>query len=306
MFDDKESKYQALASWLMYRLESWRNHRDTNYYPKWDEYYRLWRGVWAVEDRMRSSEKSRIISPALQQAVEASVAELEEATFGRGKWFDIQDDYLDQQPQDAEYVRNLLQEDLEKMGCKDAIAEVFLNGALYGTGIAKIVVEQNSEMMPVEQPVEGTMAMERTLAEVNSIDVKIEPISPKEFICDPSANNIQDALGVAHEVIKPRYHVVEGIRSGIYRDVPLDGNYEAQDFGYDYETKQADESDSVKITEYWGRVPKRFLKASKNQDDFEYDANDEMVEAVVTIVNDSYILRAEENAFMMKDRPFVA
>jgi len=306
MFDDKESKYQALASWLMYRLESWRNHRDTNYYPKWDEYYRLWRGVWAVEDRVRSSEKSRIISPALQQAVEASVAELEEATFGRGKWFDIQDDYLDQQPQDAEYVRNLLQEDLEKTGCKDAIAEVFLNGALYGTGIAKIVVEQNAEMMPVEQPVEGTMAMERTLAEVNSIDVKIEPISPKEFICDPSANNINDALGVAHEVIKPRYHVVEGIRSGIYRDVPLDGNYEAQDFGYDYETKQADESDSVKITEYWGRVPKRFLKASKNQDDFEYDANDEMVEAVVTIVNDSYILRAEENAFMMKDRPFVA
>jgi hypothetical protein len=40
---------------------------------------------------------------------------------------------------------------------------------------------------------------------------------------DPSANTINEALGVAHEVIKPRYHVVEGILSGIYRDVPLDG-----------------------------------------------------------------------------------
>ena len=140
MFENKETKYQALAGWLNYRLESWRNHRDQNYVTKWDEYYRLWRGIWLQEDRTRSSEKSRIISPALQQAVESSVAELEEATFGRGKWFDIQDDMLDDNPQDAEYVRNLLQEDLEKTGVKDAICEVFINSAIYGTGIGNIVV----------------------------------------------------------------------------------------------------------------------------------------------------------------------
>ena len=109
MFENKETKYQALAGWLNHRLESWRTHRDTNYVQKWDEYYRLWRGIWLQEDRTRTSEKSRIIAPALQQAVESSVAELEEATFGRGKWFDIQDDMLDQDPSDAEYVRNLLQ-----------------------------------------------------------------------------------------------------------------------------------------------------------------------------------------------------
>ena len=39
-----------------------------------------------------NSERSRIISPALQQAVESSVAEIEEATFGRGNFFDIRDD----------------------------------------------------------------------------------------------------------------------------------------------------------------------------------------------------------------------
>ena len=47
------------------------------------------------EDKTRDSERSRIISPALQQAVESSVAEVEEATFGRGKWFDISDDVND-------------------------------------------------------------------------------------------------------------------------------------------------------------------------------------------------------------------
>ena len=306
MFENKETKYQALAGWLNHRLESWRTHRDTNYVQKWDEYYRLWRGIWLQEDRTRSSEKSRIIAPALQQAVESSVAELEEATFGRGKWFDIQDDMLDQNPQDAEYVRNLLQEDLEKTGCKDAICEVFLNSAIYGTGIGKIVVEQSIERTPAEVPVEGTTTTTRQLVEYPSIDVRVEPISPKEFLMDPSANTINEALGVAHEVIKPRYHVVEGILSGIYRDVPLDGSYDTVSFGYDPEMKQADESDSVKITEYWGKVPKRFLKPSKDKDDFEYSKKDELVEAVVTICNDEHILRVEQNLFIMEDRPFVS
>ncbi len=306
MFENKETKYQALAGWLNHRLETWRTHRDTNYVQKWDEYYRLWRGIWLQEDRTRSSEKSRIIAPALQQAVESSVAELEEATFGRGKWFDIQDDMLDQDPRDAEYVRNLLQEDLEKTGCKDAICEVFLNSAIYGTGIGKIVVEQSIERTPAEVPVEGTTTTTRQLVEYPSIDVRVEPISPKEFIMDPSANTIDEALGVAHEVIKPRYHVVEGILSGIYRDVPLDGSYDTVSFGYDPEMKQADESDSVKITEYWGLVPKRFLKPSKDKDDFEYSKKDELVEAVVTICNDEHILRVEQNLFIMEDRPFVS
>ena len=37
---------------------------------------------WSEEDKANQSE--RTISPALQQAVESSVAEIEEATFGRG------------------------------------------------------------------------------------------------------------------------------------------------------------------------------------------------------------------------------
>jgi len=306
MLDKKEQQYQALASWLNYRLESWRTHREINYTAKWDEYYRLWRGIWESSDRTRTAERSRIIAPALQQAIESSVAELEEATFGRGKWFDIQDDMLDQDNSEAEYIRNLLQEDLEKTGVKDALAEVFLNGAIYGTGVAKIVVNQTVERAPSEEPVEGSMTGMRGITEYASIDVKIEPISPKEFLIDPAAKSINDALGVAHEVIKPRYHVVQGIASGVYRDVPLDGDYDTVKMGFDSETRQADESDSVKITEYWGLVPKRFLKAKADKDDFEYTKKDELVEAVVTICNDEYILRVEENAFMMVDRPFIS
>jgi hypothetical protein len=303
---EAEDKYKGLAGWLGTRLDEWRDHRDSNYLDKWDEYYRLWRGIWQSGDKTRQSEKSRLISPALQQAVESSVAEIEEATFGRGKWFDIKDDMLDENPQDAEYVRNLLQEDLEGTGAKDALCEVFLNGAVYGTGIGKISVEENTWKRPAEVPVEGTMATQRTLKEETVIDVKIDAISPKEFLIDPSATSIQEALGVAHEVIKPRHSIIDGIENGIYRDIAIEGSYNMERLkGFDPESSRADASDQIKITEYWGKVPVRFLEENESMDDFEYN-EDELVEAVVTIANDSHILRAEANPFMMEDRPFVS
>ena len=91
---------QDLEGWVIDKCDGWRDHYETNYADRFDEYYRLWRGQWSPEDQTRKSERSKIISPALQQAVESSVAELEEATFGRGAWFDIRDDIRDQNPED--------------------------------------------------------------------------------------------------------------------------------------------------------------------------------------------------------------
>lgn len=302
---ESDDEYQALSSWLSGRLTDWRNHRDNNHLKKWDEYYRLWRGQWTTEDQTRQSEKSKIITPALQQAVESSVAELEEATFGRGKWFDIKDDELDQDKSDVEYVRKILQEDLEETGAKDAICEVFLNGAVYGTGIAKIITEENVKRRPVETPVEGTLTTARQIEEYISVDVKLEAISPKEFIIDPSAVSINEALGVAHEVLKPRYIISEGMDLGIYRKLEIGPSSDAVQLGYDPEYIQNDASDQIKITEYWGKVPRKFLNAKESEDNFDYD-EDELVEAVITLANDEHVLRAEENPFMMEDRPFIS
>ena len=265
----------------------------------------MWRGIWTPEDKNRESEKSRLISPALQQAVESSVAEIEEATFGRGKWFDVKDDLLDNDKQDVERIRNLLQEDLEGAGVKDALCEVFLNGAIYGTGIGKIITEEKIERRPAEVPVEGTLTTVRQLEEYTSVEVSVEAISPKEFLIDPSAESIDEALGVAHEVYKPRYLVSEGMAKGVYRTIDIEGDVDVVHVGFDPEYTNRDASDQIKITEYWGKIPAKFLNKKETEDDFEYDS-DELVEAVVTIANDQYILRAEENPFMMEDRPFIS
>ena len=303
---DYSGPYQQLQEWVLDRVDQWEEHRNSNYQSKWDEYYRIWRGIWTNDDRTRQSEKSRLISPATQQAIEATVAELEEATFGGHRWFDVADDILDRNPQDIEYVRNLLHEDLTKDGVKDAVAECLLNGAIYGTGIGKVLVQDKIEIVPSEQPVPGTLTTMTETREVPYVCVKVESVSPKQFVIDPTATTINEALGVAQVVVKPRYIITKGMKDGIYNDMPL-GNFDKADFGFDDEFSNVNnEDDKVKIVEYWGLVPKRFLKKNASSiDNFNYE-DDELVEAVVTIANDSCVLRAAENPYMMHDRPFIA
>ena len=65
-----------LCSWVMEKVDRWKDQRDTAWQALWSEYYRLWRGRWIKEDQTRNSERSRIVTPALAQALEMTVAEL--------------------------------------------------------------------------------------------------------------------------------------------------------------------------------------------------------------------------------------
>ena len=147
MLEDKENfaTEQHLENWVIQKCDDWRDHFSANYQQNFDEYYRLWRGIWSAEDQTRRSERSKIISPALQQAVESSVAELEEATFGRGQFFDIKDDVRDQNPQDVAALRSYLEEDFAKNKIRKGVAECLINAAVFGTGIAEIVLEEEKE-----------------------------------------------------------------------------------------------------------------------------------------------------------------
>ena len=309
--DTKDIAYSdpkaSLAAWIMDRIEDWEDHRNTNYMEKWDEYYRIWRGVWSYEDKTRDSEKSRLISPATQQAIEATVAELEEAIFGKEQWFDVRDDVGDQNPVDIAIIRRNLQEDLNLYKVKDGIVEALLNGAIYGTGIAKVNVTEETTRVPMESPIPDTLTTDTVVNEKEIIKVKIESLTPKEFVIDPCATTIEEALGVAQIVTKPKYEIIEAIKSGIYEDRPI-GSYEHMDFGYEDEMGY-DNSDAhkVKIVEYWGRVPVKYLEEKDEglADEFDYD-EDELVEAVVVIANDHAVLKATRNPYLMGDRPFVA
>ena len=291
---------QSVEDWVMDKCESWRNHFENNYENKFDEYYRLWRGIFSAEDRTRDSERSQIISPALQQAVESSVAEIEEATFGRGRFFDIKDDLRDGEPQDVVYLREQLFLDFQKTKVRKGVAECLINAAVFGTGIAEIVLEEEKEMKPASQPImEGQMQA----VGVNISDrtvCKLRPILPQNFLIDPVATSIEEAIGVAIDEYVP-YHQVELLQeSGVYLDVDITLAPQDTDLDADHElTDQPD--DKVRLTKYYGLVPKYLL-----DEDVIEEEDGAYVECIVVVANGGTLLKIERNPYMMGDRPVIA
>lgn len=292
---------QSLEEWVITKCENWRDYYESNYEERFEEYYRLWRGQWDPSDSQRNSERSRIISPALQQAVESNVAELEEATFGRGKFFDIADDVVDAQRQDAMYLRRKLAEDFESCKIRKAVAECLINSAVFGTGIGEIVLEEIKEMAPATEPIMGGDLQAVGVNITDRAVVKLKPIMPQNFLIDPVATSVEDAYGVAIDEFVSRHSVELLQEQGVYRDARVDSAVADTDLEPDQDLTIYND-DKVRLTKYYGLVPKELLE----EEDVEVEGDSMYVEAVVVIANGGTLLKAEVNPYMMNDRPVVA
>ena len=296
---------QNLQDWVMTKVDDWGDYYEQNYAVKHQEYYRLWRGIWAASDKTRQAERSQIIAPALQQAVESNVAEIEEATFGRGKYFDIKDNLGDSETEDIGFLRNKLHEDFEIAKIRRDISECLINAAVFGNGIGEVVLEEINEMKPATESVmDGAMEAVGVQITKRTI-VRLRPILPQNFRIDPTATNIEEALGCAVDEFVGS-HIVEQLQeSGVYRDVAIgtandDFNIEADQDLTVYQ------DDKTRLTKYYGLVPRHLL--AEESDEPLDDNGDEgyYVEACVVIANKGTILKAEATPYMMKDRPVVA
>ena len=292
---------ESLEQWVMIKCDNWRDNYESNYEQKFEEYYRLWRGQWDPADSERASERSRIISPALQQAVESNVAELEEATFGRGKWFDIQDDMNDQESQDVMYLRNKLTEDFAVCKVRKAVAECLINSAVFGTGIGEIILEEIKEMAPATQPIMGG---DLTAVGVNITDrvvVKLKPVMPQNFLIDPVATSIEDAMGVAIDEFVSMHSVELLQEQGVYKEAYLEPAAPDSELEPDQDLSVYTD-DKVRLTKYYGLVPRELLE----EEGVDVEEDGKYVEAIVVIANGGTLLKAEANPYMMGDRPVVA
>ena len=311
MKEDYENS--TVESWVMSKCEQWRDHYETNYSERFDEYYRTWRGIWDKNDSMRESERSRLIAPATQQAVESSVAEIEEATFGRGTFFDIRDDLQDPNQGDVELLKRQLTEDMHFSKARSSIGECLINAAVFGTGIGELVLDEIVELTAATQPaLDGQM----TAIGVNKRDrmiVRLDPIMPQNFLIDPLATNIEDALGVVIDKMVPHHQVQQGIDSGIYRDVEIGSAPSESEIEDASKVVYSYNDDMVRLTKYYGLVPTDLIKEA------ELDENDELqdmveldeeagsyTEVIMVIANGTEILKIEKNPYMKQDRPIVA
>ncbi len=314
--EDPVTEYdRELVAFVVDHTRRWRDHRDVNYLDKWEEYERLWRGIWDGADKTRESERSRIVTPALQQAIESKQAEISEAVFGRGEFFDIVDDRTDVNKEDIALVRQQMHEDFKFSKIKKALDDIILLGELYGTGIGEITVEETTVMSPATQPIPGSNMAAIGVKEQKKFMVQLHPINPRNFLIDPNARDVESSLGVAIEEYMPYHKIVQGMVDGTYRKVGITPSYQDMDLEPVQEMSPK-QDDKVRVIRYYGLVPKEYLKELQKKDGEEIvdlfpegsTAQDyqDLVEAIVIIADDQWLLKAEENPYMMKDRPIVA
>ena len=299
---------QSIESWVITKCDDWRNHYESNYSYRFDEYYRLWRGIWDSADSERVSERSRIISPALQQAVESNVAELEEATFGRGKWFDVADNLGDTQPQDVQFLRNKLTEDFEDCKIRKSVAECLINAAVFGIGIGELVIEEMKEMAPATQPIMGGDLQAVGVSIEERVKVRLKPVMPQNFLIDPISTSVEDAMGVAIDEFVSLHQVELLQEQGVYRDTYVGPASPDTDLEPDHDLTIHHDG-KVRLTKYYGLVPREMLEDALEEEIEELSEEKEKsryVEAIVVIANGGILLKAEANPYMMQDRPVIA
>jgi hypothetical protein len=315
-FEQPTESDKELTAFVTDHCERWRDWRNTNYLEKYLEFERIFRGEWASEDKTRESERSRIVTPATQQAVETRHAEVMEAIFGQGEFFDIEDDLQDinKNPIDVGVLKAQLMEDFKQDKIRKAIDQIELMAEIYGTGIGEIIVKTEKVFEPATRTIPGQMGQAAIgVVEKSRVAVKIVPVNPKNFLFDPNGTSIDDCMGVAIEKYVGIHKVVEGMEKGIYRKVDIGTDSEDNDLEPTQEITQY-KDEKVKLLTYYGLVPREYLEQLEENkevvdlfpDDSAADDYSDMVEAIVVIANDSLLLKAEANPYMMKDRPVIS
>jgi hypothetical protein len=317
-FQEPSDSDKEIVNFVVNHCDRWRDWRDVNCLTDWLEYERIFNGEWDAQDKTRESERSRIVTPATQQAVETRHAEIMEAIFGQGEFFDIQDDIRDVNgsPLDVAAIKAQLMEDFKVDKIRKSIDQIELLAEIYGTGIGEIVVKTEKVFVPATQAIPGQMGQAAIgVVEQDRIAVKIVPVNPRNFLFDPNGTSIDDCMGVAIEKYVSIHKVVKGQEEGIYRKVKVGTDSMDTDLEPTQEVSQY-EDDKVKLLTYYGLVPREYLEQLENEEDGEVedlfpedsiqDEYSDMVEAIVVIANDGVLLKAEKNPYMMKDRPILA
>jgi hypothetical protein len=315
-FDEPTDSDKELVSFVVDHCDRWRDYRDTNFLQDWLEYERIFTGEWDAQDKTRDSERSRIVTPATQQAVETRHAEIIEAIFGQGEFFDIEDDVRDVNgsPLDVAMIKAQLMEDFKVDKIRKSIDQIELMAEIYGTGIGEIVVKTEKVYVPSTQPIPGQMGQAAIgVMEKDRIAVKIVPVNPKNFLFDPNGTSIDDCMGVAIEKFVSIHKIVKGQEDGIYRKVKVGTDSEDNDLEPTQELSQY-QDDKVRLLTYYGLVPREYLEQLEDEaevadlfpEDSVQDEYSDLVEAIIVIANEGVLLKAEKNPYMMKDRPILA
>ena len=134
---------------------------------------------------------------------------------------------------------------------------------------------------------------------------------PQNFLIDPVATSIEEALGVAIDEFVPMHQVEMLQEKGIYRDESIAVEAPDNDLEPDQNMTTYDDN-KVRLTKYYGLVPTWLFKDATREEDEEVidltgedEKEQKYIEAIVIIANGGTLLKVEQNTYMMQDRPVV-
>jgi hypothetical protein len=195
---------------------------------------------------------------------------------------------------------------------RKSVAECLINAAVFGTGIGEIVIEEMKEMAPSTQPIMNGDLQAVGVTVTDRVKVKLKPVLPQNFLIDPVATSVDDALGVCVDEFVSRHQVELLQEQGVYRDTYVGSAAPDTDLEPDQDITIYND-DKVRLTKYYGLVPRELLdSATQDEDSEEIEENatekteSQYIEAIVVIANGGILLKAEPNPYMMQDRPVVA
>jgi hypothetical protein len=155
------------------------------------------------------------------------------------------------------------------------------------------------------------------------------PVHPAEFVIDPAARSVDEALGCAHITAVPKHSVLAKMAKGIYTNTDIGAyveGWESLEFQHEpLETQDLGNEDKTLIIEYHGLIPMKLYQEWQNYNPEEEKIRDllvkeeqeeeqveeivnaeEFIEVIMTIANGRYLLRLDANPMLMKDRAFIA
>jgi len=189
-----------------------------------------------------------------------------------------------------------------------------LQAAIYGTTFGKIVREEkvfvSVDKLPMLNWVRKITGFKSGIIKKVVTYPALRTVSIFDVRIDPLATTIEEASGLFHQFERSLSHVKEKMEDGTYDKSKMDEVEKLIDKKTNDEDKRrkavglpaVDKApETLQLYEYWGRIPVEAAELYK----IKVDPNESEIEAIITTVDNSVVIRAERNTNPAQERMWV-
>lgn len=295
----EETQRAELKAFIETYTSAWKEYKEANYFPRWREYDRMWRGIFSESDRTRESERSRIMTPLVQSAVDAFVSDINEAIFGPSGFFDVTPE--EGTPPEVRMALEATKRELVRRYKADKVPSdidaITQYAGVYGSGFGELAMDTAWDVRFEDGP-------GNRVARTKRYAHRLRPYGPFNILAPSNIQNIEDMPGIAVEEYVHKYTIQRRMANKSYRkleNIPTEQVEDALRLVQE-DSYTGEDGNWVHIVRWFGRVPKNLLPSEKYNASLE-PFDDEMVEAIVHIIGRSEVVFARRNPYVSQRRP---